>query len=690
MSGRRDSWTKQYQEVEYDLGFERDRMLPGTPSAPSTPVSAHHQLQPASPLHHHHHHQQQQQQQFHQQQQQGFQMSQQQQIPPGYQQQQHQQPTVSLVMSPSSPNQQLHFGASTSSRPSTSQGQGQTSSIYGSGSYHHDQSSAAAQDSNGNNAFTRSPRASSFKSFPSSPLKPASPFGATQQQQQQQNPLPRSSSASNAPSLSGVNGGGGGSPPFQSPFGRPGSRASINFSRMPSDIGAHSSISAPYPGLPTTGSRGSMILYRRADSMIQVPTPSGMNTPPLQASHTGATDDSGAGGLLPPPGFAAMNRASVYSTSGDSMISMGSDSKYPASMVGGYIGGGYGSEPRGLVAYAYDPDEDDDSDDGEDDWLHDPEIEYPGSSSSRKNSTATRNTSTASSSTHGAVKPTTGKPRRPPKVYSSPIISWRGVVNISTLVAMVAALLCLFVVYPMVRFYTDAPVNERITGNLRINATGQAVEDDVFDSSGTTGSPGQGGGGTPTGPRISTTVTQINQGGVIFDRRWWSGLGLWKREEEDWDLPFPSTSYDIPGLSTSLKRRRPQYEQQPLQHERERRPLRSGSSTIPSRTVSEPYASTETAIPISYTGNENPNSDGGVEGDSNWIWTPASWDGDAERVWELVYDGNGAETSSLESTTRTEICVPFTDGGADLEEDVLVEVVVLKDGEGREESLVVS
>lgn len=53
-------------------------------------------------------------------------------------------------------------------------------------------------------------------------------------------------------------------------------------------------------------------------------------------------------------------------------------------------------------------------------------------------------------------------------------ISWRGIINVTALVALIAALLCLFIVYPVYRAFNDTGINEMITRNTRINATGQA------------------------------------------------------------------------------------------------------------------------------------------------------------------------------------------------------------------------
>ena len=48
--------------------------------------------------------------------------------------------------------------------------------------------------------------------------------------------------------------------------------------------------------------------------------------------------------------------------------------------------------------------------------------------------------------------------------------------RITTLFALIAALLCLFIVLPVAKTLGDDGVAMRILGNTRINATGQAVE----------------------------------------------------------------------------------------------------------------------------------------------------------------------------------------------------------------------
>ena len=54
------------------------------------------------------------------------------------------------------------------------------------------------------------------------------------------------------------------------------------------------------------------------------------------------------------------------------------------------------------------------------------------------------------------------------------LCSLRGVLNVGVLVILIAALLTLFVCYPVLSFYRNLPRNTAIDGNVRINATGQA------------------------------------------------------------------------------------------------------------------------------------------------------------------------------------------------------------------------
>ncbi|KAK7472187.1 hypothetical protein VKT23_000309 [Stygiomarasmius scandens] len=150
----------------------------------------------------------------------------------------------------------------------------------------------------------------------------------------------------------------------------------------------------------TLSSRGSMILYR-------------------------FTDPSDELGLPPPPIQDHPNRASVASSSGDSIISLTSDSKYPSN---------YNTiSERGVVAYAYDPSYDESKTDDIDDELHNP-----------------------------ASKETDR-------------ISTRGFVNLTALLLLVLGLMALFVIYPAI---TLTRLNNSKENTIRncINETGQMEE----------------------------------------------------------------------------------------------------------------------------------------------------------------------------------------------------------------------
>ncbi|KAI0036076.1 beta-glucan synthesis-associated [Vararia minispora EC-137] len=147
-------------------------------------------------------------------------------------------------------------------------------------------------------------------------------------------------------------------------------------------------------------SRGSMILYRLT-------------------SYNDADSDHQA--LLPPRPFSAV-RASVAS-SGESVWSLSSDSKYPS--------GTLLTQRGALVPYAYDPATDDRP--GEDDALHDPLA---------------------------------------PSAKAS-VLGWRGFFNISALILLVGALLVLFIGYPVMRFVWHPPGNSVVaSANTAANANG--------------------------------------------------------------------------------------------------------------------------------------------------------------------------------------------------------------------------
>ncbi|EMD36637.1 glycoside hydrolase family 16 protein [Gelatoporia subvermispora B] len=168
---------------------------------------------------------------------------------------------------------------------------------------------------------------------------------------------------------------------------RPASRGSTQFNRIASEE------SQALAAQQTGGPRGSMLLYRLAldDNQDQLAPP-----PPLN------------------------NRDSVASSSGDSVFSLSSDSKYPSGVV---------PIQRGFVPYVYDPDLDTKEGPDDDDDLYLPE--YP-------------------------------DPR-------GRFWSWRGILNIGVLALLVSILLALFVAYPVVDFWRNN------TRNLAIDNNGPVV-----------------------------------------------------------------------------------------------------------------------------------------------------------------------------------------------------------------------
>ncbi|KAJ3552544.1 hypothetical protein NM688_g4097 [Phlebia brevispora] len=176
---------------------------------------------------------------------------------------------------------------------------------------------------------------------------------------------------------------------------RPGSRGSTHFTRVASE--ESQALTSPFATL-NPSQRGSMVLYRLA------------------------VDDDDL--LLPPKTL--QPRDSVASSSGDSIFSLSSDSKYPSGMA---------AARSGFVPYAYDPDLDTKEDGDDDDSFNSGEDDHP--------------------------------------ICSCSI---RGFLNIGVLVILIAALLTLFVCYPVLTFYRNNARNLAIDGNIRVNATGQATE----------------------------------------------------------------------------------------------------------------------------------------------------------------------------------------------------------------------
>lgn len=176
----------------------------------------------------------------------------------------------------------------------------------------------------------------------------------------------------------------------------------------------------------------------------------------------------------------------------------------------------------GLIAYVYDPDEDDDDDAHA--WLHDVDgdeefVAYGFGPGRRRLYSG----SVVDASLNGQQKPSSeytrkgsfgsmakgyGKPEQIPLPISQlegsglappsglhpkmripsdtiPTRTWRssmslrGFTNVTTLFALIAALLCLFIVLPVAKTLSDNGVAMQILGNTRINATGQAVDVDA-------------------------------------------------------------------------------------------------------------------------------------------------------------------------------------------------------------------
>ncbi|KAL0958713.1 hypothetical protein HGRIS_014043 [Hohenbuehelia grisea] len=159
-----------------------------------------------------------------------------------------------------------------------------------------------------------------------------------------------------------------------------------------------------------------------AGTSLSSPSPTGNRGSMILYRLVDPLDDS----PLTPPSYPGMNRASIIST--DSALSLSSDSKYPSGMMT--------PTERGVVAYSYDPEADDDDDDSPD-ALHDPKL----------------------------------KLRRPRGRREIP---WRGLGNITMLLVLIGALMVVFVLLPAIDVFKGNEKNARITGNPRINSTGQA------------------------------------------------------------------------------------------------------------------------------------------------------------------------------------------------------------------------
>ncbi|KAG7090766.1 hypothetical protein E1B28_009851 [Marasmius oreades] len=274
-----------------------------------------------------------------------------------------------------------------------------------------------------------------------------------------------------------------------------------------------SSLSCPAVNNASNSSlRGSMILYRLAADELRAPSRTssehGRLVPPrVRNSYHGASRNSTIS-------------MSAMSISGDSFVSLSSDSKYPIS--------GSGSD-RGLVPYAYEPDETDhslfdDEDDGED-WSF--EDEYNESKWNEKK----RLSAVPSNAAHTPTVPKeqTRSPLNRRNLYSS-----RGIINALGLILLLVGLLALFLIYPVATFYHDNGRNHRITINSRINATGQAE--------------GDGGDVAPTGDN--------HRGHEIVDRRDMWTFDNSPETNHRWNLIFRFISTDLPSSTETDSKRR--------------------------------------------------------------------------------------------------------------------------------------
>ncbi|TFY65614.1 hypothetical protein EVG20_g5481 [Dentipellis fragilis] len=183
--------------------------------------------------------------------------------------------------------------------------------------------------------------------------------------------------------------------PYSAVRSRPASRgSSMYLDRIPSDDAR--ALGSQFSTLQA-GQRGSMVLYRLA------------------------TEDEN--GTLLPPRTPIGPRDSVFSTSGESVWSLSSDSKYPS---------GNPYQRGGLVPYAYDPTYDDKEPIDDEDLLHEPDqVDKPGS--------------------------------------FAPL---RGILNIGVLVLLVVALLTLFIAYPVVdSIRHNGHIFFAEDGNTRVNQT---------------------------------------------------------------------------------------------------------------------------------------------------------------------------------------------------------------------------
>ncbi|KAK7029591.1 hypothetical protein VNI00_014468 [Paramarasmius palmivorus] len=153
-------------------------------------------------------------------------------------------------------------------------------------------------------------------------------------------------------------------------------------------------------GHRSRASRSSMILYR----LVDISDDEGLQSPPRLSGSDG-------------------HRASIASSSGETVVSVSSDSKYPS----------LGASERGMVAYAYDPALDTDVEADDDDWNKE-DLEV-----------------------------------------GSRSVSARGLRNTAALFLVLLLAIGLFIVLPLT-YHAHKYSSELITHNPFINSTGQAVD----------------------------------------------------------------------------------------------------------------------------------------------------------------------------------------------------------------------
>ncbi|KAH9006339.1 beta-glucan synthesis-associated [Lactarius hatsudake] len=263
--------------------------------------------------------------------------------------------------------------------------------------------------------------------------------------------------------------------PATSPYGfsrpRPASRGSIHLSRIASE--ESQALGSQF----SSSQRGSMILYRLA-----------------------AVDDHGV--LLPPHSLSPNQRDSFVSTSGESIWSLSSDSKYPS---------GPPTMRGGLVPYVYDPSVDDQAATDEEDLLHEPDsIDKPSS-----------------------------------------LLAARGILNVGVLILLVVSLLALFIAYPVITYvngnshniFLDETGGNTVTVPPSAFALPQLIDPETPDSAKTrTGFDNQ--------DYVLVFSDEFNTDGRSFypgDDPFWEAVDLWYWATGDLEWYDPRQVYTANG-----------------------------------------------------------------------------------------------------------------------------------------------